>query len=269
MTVFDRYNFDTAGSFFKNIINNDITGVVIGNALTEQDCDDILNILPLLKDKYFTDLNDQNGYSLPSMFGQLHKSLPFDLTTKYFNDITPFTSDVDLLYKSDFSHKISELLARAVQPFSVKCLDGFLPYSFRVVYTGKEGLSLHRDKDLLPYIHGEVAGIIIKNIDPGSLLSWFITIQQPEKGGELWVGDSYYNEYQKEKDFLLASDGHKVSPLDIPHTNVSTEKGSLLIFRGGNYWHKVIPPLENSKDRVTLGGFMALSDSGEFIYIWS
>ena len=87
MVIFKKYDFDITDPGIENIIRNDITGIIINNVLSENECDEILKIIPRLKDDYFTDLNDQNGYSLPSMFGQLHKSQPYQLATKYFNDI--------------------------------------------------------------------------------------------------------------------------------------------------------------------------------------
>jgi hypothetical protein len=269
MLKFEYPEFGGEQTIIPDIIGNKISGAVLNDALSDADCQAIHAIIRELTDRYFTDLNEQNGYSLPSMFGQLHKSLPYNLANKYFDEVETFKLSVNSIYRADFGEKLISPLKKAFQPMDMAVLSGFLPYSFRIVYPGKLGLSLHRDGDLLPYIHQDVAKRIASQIQVNTLMSWFFTIQQPEKGGELWVGDSCYNTYYKKGEMLIAEDGRMISPAEIPHMTVPTEKGSLLVFKGGSYWHMVLPPGPNLNERITLGGFMALSLAGNSLLIWS
>ncbi|MCS6955795.1 MAG: hypothetical protein NZM44_05510, partial [Candidatus Calescibacterium sp.] len=118
-------------------------------------------------------------------------------------------------------------------------------------------------------VHKEIRERINAHVSATTMISWFFTLQTPDQGGELWVLDNEYenlntntmDNFVGREEYL--SDNHK------NHLLIRTEPGSLLIFKGGSYWHKVIPPEPGNKERITLGGFMALSHDNSTWYYWS
>jgi hypothetical protein len=270
MLKFIRLGADATVAVAHDMLQGNITGAVIEGMLNPTVVAKLLTLLDPLSSRFRTDLNHGNGYSLPGMFGHLHKHQQMHAVEDYFNDIGPFVLESEKLFGDGLQSLLEHALSKVLRPYTVSPFPGLLPFSFRVVFAGKGGLSLHKDGDLLPIIHERVEGLIRTTIDPDTMMSWFFTLQQPEIGGELWVADSSYGRHIKTADTVLqAPDGSSVHASDAVHTKVSTPAGSLLVFRGGNHWHSVVPPLAGCSDRITLGGFMALTRPGDSIVYWT
>jgi len=106
---------------------------------------------------------------------------------------------------------------------------------------------------------------IMGSLDSVSQLSWFIPLQTASVGGELLVYDLKWTDPD------VPSQGQFFDPTAIearPAVTVSPPPGSLLIFDGGRWFHKV-SPVEGARDRWTLGGFLGFKkDLLEIVY-WS
>jgi len=99
-------------------------------------------------------------------------------------------------------------------------------------------------------------------------LSYFVTAQAPEAGGELLL-------YELEWDD---------TPADVRASSMSPERdellerfagraivpgpGDMVLFTGGRIWHRVVP-VRGGRPRVTVGGFVAESRDGADLYYWS
>jgi hypothetical protein len=259
MLTFKQQNYSSYQPAINAILKDDITGIVVENSINKEILDILKNSLTSLKQQFFTDLNDNNGFSLPGMFGQLHKTQPFAEVDNYFQNIKPFCAAVDIAAGFCVQDWIRQQLTVFFNPFRVAELPGFLPYSFRVVFPNRGGLFMHQDGKLLPFIHDIVSQKIELLIKAETMMSWYFTLQAPESGGELWVADSQYESYEKYGQFNMKSPTGKIlSEDDLYHIKVKTTSGSFLMFKGGTYWHKVMPPNSTSVNRITLGGFMAL-----------
>jgi hypothetical protein len=270
MLKFERYENLKLFNKLPDILNDSITGIVIENTLTHEEQILFKNVILELKDKFYNDLNEGNGFSLPCMFGQLYNSRPKELIETYFRQINFFREATNKAANLDFDAWLHNKLQSHFVPFNALPLPDFLPYSFRVVFPKRGGLFIHQDGQLLPYIHEEVSIKIRQHIVPETMMSWYFTLQDPESGGELWVADSKYFDYSKDGQFDMKSpEGKTITAENMDHIKVNTPTGSLLIFKGGSYWHKVIPPADNACDRITLGGFMAQGLDKQTIYYWS
>jgi hypothetical protein len=254
----------------REIINDRITGVVVHNAFPEELRQKVINTIDKLKGSYFTDLNYSNGFSLPIMFGQLYEGGPVEDFNLYYQQIPDFIKKVNQELGFDFSAFVQQQLKHYFGHSNVEPLQEHLPFSFRVLYSNKGGLFVHKDSALLSYVKQPVADKIRPHIRSETMMSWFFTLQCPKEGGELWVAHSRYANYEKEGQFHLKDPvGNKLNLDELEHIKITTPACSLLMFNGGNHWHKVIPPSDTSCNRITLGGFMALSTDGEKIYYWS
>lgn len=270
MLKFERFNHGEDTTFnIRQIIEGTVTGWVAEEVLSETDVNGLIAAMQK-SERLVSDLNNGNGYSVPFLFGELHQSKPKEKIQLYFGGIKFFLHEVNEALKYNLTDWVSNVLGHYFQPYHSLPLPGFLPFSFRKVFAGKGGLYLHQDGKLLPYIHEEVSREIQKYILPETMMSWYFTLQDPQQGGELWVADSDHNDYTKEGQFTIKDPlGNIVNEEDMKHLKIKTPTGSLLMFKGGTHWHKVIPPAEGCLERITMGGFMALSPDETTIYFWS
>jgi hypothetical protein len=107
-------------------------------------------------------------------------------------------------------------------------------------------------------------------------LSYFITIQEAEKGGELslyqllWENGQYKVNAGDDSGVFL-TDGSFLSitsELLLKKQRIKPGSGDLLIFSGGPIWHKV-EKVEGHTDRITFGGFLAHTKDDQCIRYWT
>lgn len=253
-----------------DIVDGAVTGVVIDEVLTGGEIHRLLGIIPGLEGEFRTDLNYGNGFSLPSMFGQVKRHEDMQSLESYLDDISRFPLRAEACFGGRLSQLIEGKLSSCFGPMPLRPIEGLLPFSIRVVFPLRGGLFLHRDGELLPAIHERLEATLRENIIPDTMMSWFLTLQQPERGGELWVADSRYSDHSRESNTSLRSpDGVVMGIDDMESELVSPAAGSLLMFHGGAYWHRVLPPADGCCDRITLGGFMALSTDRREVCYWA
>lgn len=104
-------------------------------------------------------------------------------------------------------------------------------------------------------------------VDLTDQISFFLTLQAPEAGGELVV----YSLQWKDVERSGFDHGHsQVDPLlaDARWEAYRPEAGDLLIFDGGRYFHRV-SVVRGARTRWTIGGFMMFSRDGQTLYYWS
>ena len=270
MLKFETASGADVSGLFSRVCDHELTGFVLRDALGADTIAMLKHTIEANKQEFYTDLNNGNGFSIPGMFGQLHKTQPVENVDKYFADIPGFCAATDRSSALDVCTILDSILNNVLSPAHAEVLPGFLPYSFRVVYPDRGGLDIHKDGDLLPYIHDNISRQIQQYIVPGTLMSWFFSLQSPDTGGELWVADSDYSQCEKQGQYdLVDAQGAVIRESEISHIRVATPTGSLLVFRGGSYWHKVLPPQHGHEVRITFGGFFAQARDGDRYYYWS
>ena len=106
---------------------------------------------------------------------------------------------------------------------------------------------------------------LMSQLDTTSQLSWFVPLQTPASGGELLVYDLRW----EDRDVPRVGPMYDPTPIEArPHVAVSPPVGSLLLFDGGRWFHKV-SHVQGSQDRWTVGGFLGFTrDMGRIVY-WS
>jgi hypothetical protein len=139
----------------------------------------------------------------------------------------------------------------------------FAPFTVRRLGEGK-GIGLHHDlhtslgmfKDLAP------------QLDTSTLVSYVVTLQGPDAGGELCVYDlapdtpdapKLPNGYQYDLPAVEARFGS---------VKVRTGAGDLFVFASARCLHRV-SPVQGAKARFTMGGFLALSKDRSRVLYWS
>jgi hypothetical protein len=254
----------------NDIIEGKQTAVLISGAIEDTVRVKLMSALEKLKTIFFRDLNAGNGYSVPTMFGQLYNVKNSLEIHEYYSKVPSFLNEVNNSTGINISEYIDKLLSQYFQPYKVEILPGFLPFSIRVLYPGKGGLHIHRDEDLFPYIDKLINSKIQELILPETFMSWFITLEEAEAGGKIRIAHPIFCNYKKINDYSFEHVENKtrISLEDIKGLEVETPKGSLFLFNGGDFWHS-ITSVSGVRERVTLGGFMALSIDKSLMYYWS
>lgn len=180
------------------------------------------------------------------------------LTAELFEGLNPLERCQDL-----FSELADGALARPPQyELNEEVLGQWLPFNYRALDEGEQIYSHHDQHYKLPIYQG-----FPTFLDQHTALSWFITLQRPQAGGELvlyglWGSDPnppilptrfldtlvLEQQYRKEK--------------------ISLENGDLVIFDSGHFVHRVTP-IEGPNPRLTMGGFMTFSKDRQKLAFWS
>jgi hypothetical protein len=104
-------------------------------------------------------------------------------------------------------------------------------------------------------------------VDRSDQLSYFLTLQDAVAGGELIVYSLKWSDVDAShivggrsqvEDLLRTAQWMRVSP----------GAGDLLIFDGGRYFHRV-SPVQGTRMRWTVGGFLMFGTGGDRIFYWS
>ncbi|MCB1025376.1 MAG: 2OG-Fe(II) oxygenase [Acidobacteria bacterium] len=103
-------------------------------------------------------------------------------------------------------------------------------------------------------------------------LSYFYTLQSAE-GGELILFDIEWKDGQQMDGIkhVFDIDGSSIDSTEgmgLKRMSIPTEEGDLLLFAGGEIWHSV-NKVSGSRDRITIGGFLAFSNDDKKILFWS
>lgn len=117
------------------------------------------------------------------------------------------------------------------------------------------------------------AADLAARVQVGAQLSWFLPLRKPEAGGELVVYDLHWEAVSEH--YLRSTDSVKAQPPVnrqlielLPKVVLDPPAGSLLVFDGGRYFHRV-RPVGGPVSRRTVGGFLAWSVEGPTLRYWS
>ena len=250
-------------NIIPKIFSKKIDGIQIANFLSREEClhtySNIQNHRELLSEVSFGALL---GYPLNG--GNYDRTRYFQLAKKY-----------EKINKSIFGFNIVEKLKNIFESLSPGKLatppiengHAYTPGTFRVMtplsgglkaHTGNEFINLHRE-DGLSYLL-EISHLY-------NSMSYFIVIHEPDEGGNLnlykllWENtpESHKGFSGNQRDDSIFEQYEKV--------RIKPVIGDLIIFAGGRIWHKVDDILGQA-NRVTFGGFLAISKNENKVFYW-
>ncbi len=117
---------------------------------------------------------------------------------------------------------------------------------------------------------------LCKDAEVKNQMSYFIMLQKPDVGGELsvfnmrWI-DGQDKETLSEDEVILLSNGQKVKVdyhPSIVKQSIVPEPGDMILFQGGNIWHRV-EKVSGSKERITFGGFIGKNKDSAGYCFWT
>lgn len=189
---------------------------------------------------------------------------------EYLNMAGPFRQTLEALFAGfePFEARMGQALGAMSSGLPVDVLhseegQSYLSGSFRVLPPGSE-IGLHAGNDLLLNLPENQQ--IHRILDCEDQLSFFICLQPAEEGGDLNLFNLEYQDTDR---------GETVNGLPLwfainayERMPVSPGAGDMVLFDGGRIYHEV-SEVGGARERVTLGGFLALSHDHSRIYYWS
>lgn len=284
--LFDFRETDVAG--LANYINGiddmyerRIDGFLIRGVLTEQEVNTILenHFKTFSKNKKVIN----GGLSIyPEPFAQIHQSFgeSKDMLQTYFLSSLKFWRGFEEDFGVDFENKLQTILGKMVKgrsiepPLGIDEIGIYPPASFRVLNPAEKGfLNVHCGN----YFHKEFSQFyshIEKSMNVKDQLSYFVMLQDSEIGGELILYDIDWSEAEIRLDggrIIKTKKGKLLeleNPVKVKRQIVAPKPGDMIVFAGGQIWHKV-QAVGGSKERITLGGFLSLSHDGKSLFTWT
>ncbi|MGE0392537.1 MAG: 2OG-Fe(II) oxygenase [Vicinamibacterales bacterium] len=140
---------------------------------------------------------------------------------------------------------------------------GFQPFTVRRLPDGT-GISLHHDYHFPLALYDELRAAS----DTSTLLSFFVTVQPPDAGGELTAYPITPDEPNPPK--LPNGWAWDVPAVEAryPGQAFTTGTGDLFLFASGRCLHRV-NPVVGPHARITMGGFLSLSANRDRVLYWS
>ena len=184
----------------------------------------------------------------------------------------PIINDrLDSLFDVDFVGRIGQVLSAvgAGRPASVPSEEGrgdYVPITIRFLPPDGGVMHAHTANEFCnawgSYEHlREIARM-------WNSLSYFVVGQKPDTGGELVLYDLMWDDTPEDVRALPMSEERDALLERFGRTPIDLEVGDMILFTGGRIWHRV-EPVFGTQERVTIGGFAALSQDEEQVYFWS
>ncbi len=263
----------------KDLLEERITGILIKNFLNKAEVNSALKGIWNTPYQQKTRIND-GFFSHPitfAQFTQLKESGKLTLND-YCKIAQELLSTQEKKLGVDIVKKLCDFL-NAFNPIEqispiVNKENGqeLVPFTIRELLPGKGELIIHCENLFFkefPQFFELLKWLDIKE----NKLSYFITLSEAEIGGELCCFDLNWSNIKTRVDEEQLQDENFqtiniVNNTDVKRYHIKPEAGDLLLFAGGNVWHRV-EKVGGFKSRITLGGFIAETTTPGKYYIWS
>jgi hypothetical protein len=139
----------------------------------------------------------------------------------------------------------------------------YVPFTIRRLTDGKQ-IGLHHDYHYPLALYNQLA----PTLDTRTLISFVVTLQRPEAGGELFVyavtpdtpdPPKMPNGFQWDQEALERR---------FPFTSFQTNPGDLFLLASGRCLHR-IGRVRGPRARISMGGFLALDKADRRVLYWS
>lgn len=291
--VKNLYNFPTIDvseidqypNLLKDIHDRKLDGIVVTGVFTD---DEIRTML-----EGINDIADQQrnpilgGDVFPKIFAQVvMQSFDTDeqrhqFLNQYFKTSAEINQNYEALIGLDFKKRIEGIFSKVSGDRSIKIPIGqddigqYANATIRRYFPEKGFISVHSGN----YFQKEFDQFythLKEQVNVMNQLSYFVTINQAEKGGELTLFDLEWRDAQNKKNrvedrFVERLDGTLADVQrkgSVKRQYVNPPAGSVLLFAGGEIWHRV-EPIHGRKNRVTIAGFLGFSHDDQAVYYWS
>jgi hypothetical protein len=191
---------------------------------------------------------------------------------EYFDEVRGFRAECAQLFAGgpDFAARVDELLtqAHAGQPVSVLHAPAGETYATTTIRGLVPGSTMELHCDIEQFLIPTV-GRLGSQLDTSALLSYFVLLGTPERGGELHVHGLRYDDERGLEFARLAMPIEDAMQQIAPYGELvlPMAPGDLLLFNAGHYFHHVAS-ITGARTRWTQGGFLSRSRDGASVFCW-
>jgi|GEM_PF-1071984 len=263
----------------EKVLSNSPTGFVIKNFLSPTEVASIISGHQGLKDEEIIRIN--SGFDCyPMSFAQFEQNnLAGNISREdYYSRANQFKNGFPTRFGVDFESKLLGAVQNIFPDLKSQiAIDkdeygSMVPFSFRDLKPGPGTLKAHCGH----YFYNEFPTLKERMdhfSDSRHQFSFFVLLRAADKGGELTLFDLFWEDAKKRPndETVVTEKGKSLNLND--HQEVYQEKvkpvsGDLIIFNGGDVWHRV-EFIQGEQNRLTLGGFISFSEDLKNCYLWS
>ena len=268
-------------NLIKKIKDGEIHGLLIKNVLTSDQINGLINGIKNV------DLEEQykinSGLTIfPEAFSLIDQLSQHNAEKAgtFFANATKFWERSESNFGFNFPEYLYRIISAINGGHKVQPVDGYqkntfcTPATFKIISNQNGELKAHCGN----YFYNEFDffyGHLEKHSMVKNQLSYFFTLQKPLAGGELIVYNLKWDDVKirLKYDTALKDKNGKIYDLldedQVERVIINPEPGDLVLFSGGQIWHKV-DFVQGSVDRITLGGFLSVDRRNEKdLFIWS
>jgi hypothetical protein len=204
---------------------------------------------------------------------------PNENVNVYFSMSASETNNLKKSINVDVVERFNDVFKEINNAQTVEVLNGpdngtrFVPVNFRLLTPEGGGLKaasiIHNGSNITARCANSTYKHLNGVIDFDNQLSFFSLLQNADAGGDLTIYDFKRDDYPAiaENRYISKPDGSRV---DLETTTkkctVHMEPGDLIIFPGGQLWHRV--EVVTKGERISLGGFTAKRYSDNSWHYW-
>lgn len=233
------------------MLTNENNGFIIENFLNKEKCAKLLNYF------YSSELKVDNGngqITLPGFFTSLFSEFKFNENkhNAYLKTNSNFFTDLEKNESlSSFYNKLLKTF-RNIHNKKTTCWKSInqevlVPFSFRELLAGQGNFKRHNENQTFDFHKNffDKHKIELKEYEK---YSFFVLLNKPTKGGELFI-------YGKDN-------------LEISKRKIEMNLGDLVVFSSAEIWHNV-SLVEGNLNRITLGGFWFMKKNSNRFFMFS
>lgn len=244
--------------------------LIVRNFFSKEELDMIKSKIQALKTEHITDYNGRYT-AIPPVF----ETAKMEINKRYFEYCRGAMTHLEKTLELNLEKKHIDLfkiiakgkynisnpkISMESEPFVSGCLR-IIPSSYGVI-------NIHADNDFYTgkdsfYEHFK------KSVNITNHVSYISMLQKPKKGGNLVLYNIEYPYFSKQEDgTVFGAKTKKIKVENIGFYEVNINEGDVVLFSGGQIWHSVNKMI-GEKNRITFGGFSALSNDKKTIYLWT
>lgn len=251
--------------------------VLIKNLISENDSSFEKTIDELQIQFPSTQLTLNDGFFLPRPYSTVNEQFDDEQEALdcYFSlaDLAKSEFKFNHVFVADwFKNQLQRVFSDKLWPLTYN-QKSFAPFGIRVLTAEKNGLDIHCENAFLHQLMPNFRKWLQTKIDIENSISFVISLDAPEEGGELIVFDMDWNQFPLRLDTTTYEERHDLNgslftnrnKSNVNATGFQLQSGDAVVFRAGQLWHAVQPP-KGSKNRITIGCFIAKGHDNNYYY---
>jgi hypothetical protein len=269
-----------------DLYTNASDGFLIKNFLTEKEVDEIMAHF----NKVVNDdpMHTSVGFTYPPVFAEFSNRLKNAQAEEkatarqtYFKRTNNFNNSFKDEFGVDVRGRIESFFTAISGGREIRVAEsadnlGNYPFAtFRYLVPDKGLMTVHCG-NYFGKTFGDFYSDLTQKVAVKNQMSYFIMLQEPEQGGELTLFNFRWKDGQTKRDNMedneiIQPDGSKMyveEDKNIIKDKIRPRKGDMILFQGGNIWHRV-ETVRGSIPRITFGGFIGVSVDKTKFYYWS